>query len=174
MRITKNIKIDASADKVWKVFAHDFDRASEWMSSVPTTYGQDLGQRFDGAKSAGRVCELNGDPKGIKAKEYFLAYDEEARTCTIDIEIDGPALLPIRGNVLDFSIEEDGPNRSIVHWDVTVKVKPLANLVYPLVKLGLSVLFGQVPEELKYFVENDAPHPRKLKATRKATAAQHA
>ena len=61
-----------------------------------------------------------------------------------------------------------------MHWDVTVKVKPLANLVYPLVKLGLSVLFGQVPEELKYFVENDAPHPRKLKATRKATAAQHA
>jgi hypothetical protein len=103
VKIIKKIEINASADKVWKVFAHDFDRASQWMSSVPNSYGEDVGERFEGAQSAGRVCELDGDPNGMKASESFLAYDDKARTCTVDIDlVDGPTLIPISGNVLDF------------------------------------------------------------------------
>jgi hypothetical protein len=173
MRIMKQIEISASADKVWKVFAHDFDRASQWMSSVPNSYGEDVGESFEGSHSAGRVCELDGDPNGIKASESFLAYDEAARTCTVNIDlVNAPALIPIRGNVLDFSLDENGPNKSTVKWVITPKLKPLAYVIAPLVKLGLGVFIGQITEELKYFIENGTPHPRKVKASNKMNKAQ--
>jgi hypothetical protein len=172
MKITKQLDVDAPADKVWKVFAHDFDRASEWMASVPHSYGKDVGESFEGARSAGRVCELDGDPNGIKASESFLAYDEKARTCTVKIDITGSPMIPIHGNVLAFSVEENGPSRSIVKWVVTPRLKSPGYLIYPLIKLGLGHFIGQIAEELQYFVENDTPHPRKVKATRKMQAAQ--
>jgi hypothetical protein len=59
-----------------------------------------------------------------------------------------------------------------VKWVVTPKPKPLAYVIAPLIKLGLGIFIGQITEELKYFVENDIPHPRKVKATSKMNAAQ--
>ncbi len=165
MKITKHVTIEASAEKVWKVFAHDFDQASEWMASVPNSYGKNLGKEFEGAKSSGRVCELDANPNGIKASESFLAYDEKNKSCTVDISLlNTPALVPILGNVLNFSVKDSGQNQSSVTWIITPKLKPFAYLLYPLIKFGLGLFIGQIIGELKYFVENGKPHPRKVKA----------
>ena len=172
MKITKHVTIEASADKVWKVFAHDFDTASEWMASVPKSYGKNVGQQFEGAKSSGRVCELDANPDGIKASERFLAYDETNKTCTVEVSLlNTPALVPILRNVLNFSVKESGQNQSAVTWIVTPQLKPFASLLYPLtyplIKFGLGMFMGQITGELKYFVENGEPHPRKVKAVSK-------
>ena len=52
MRFTKKMKVNASVDKVWTVFAHDFDNAYKWMASVPHSYAKANGEDFDGAQSA--------------------------------------------------------------------------------------------------------------------------
>lgn len=174
MKINKYITIESSADKVWKVFAHDFDNAREWMSSVPSSYGKKLGEKFGGAMSSGRVCELDGNPDGIKASGSFLNYDEENKSCTINIDLlNTPALVPIHGNVLNFSVKDSGANQSEVTWEVTPKLKPLARLFSPLIKIGLGLLMDQITGELKYFVENGMPHPRKLKAISKIKLASN-
>ena len=179
MKITKHVTIEASADKVWKVFAHDFDQASEWMASVPKSYGKNLSKEFEGAKSSGRVCELDANPNGIKASEEFLAYDEKNKSCTVEISLlNTPALVPILRNVLNFSVKDSGQNQSAVTWIVTPKLKPVASLLYPLtyplIKFGLGLFMGQITEELKYFVENGEPHPRKVKAMGKMKLATNA
>jgi carbon monoxide dehydrogenase subunit G len=175
MKITKQVEINAPAHKVWKVFAHDFDRASEWMAAIPNSYGEDVGESFEGAQSAGRVCELNGDSNGMKASEAFLAYDENARTCTIDVTfVNAPALIPTFGNVVEVAVSESGPNRSTVRWIIKPKLKPFGYLLYPLIRVGMSAFTGQIIEELKYFVENDTPHPRKVAATNKLRVLQNA
>ena len=46
--------------------------------------------------------------------------------------------------------------------------EPWAYLIWPLLRLGFGVFVGQIIEELKYYVEHDSPHPRKLKAMEKA------
>jgi len=37
MKIKLSTKINVSADKVWKILAHDFDNAQEWMAFIPAS-----------------------------------------------------------------------------------------------------------------------------------------
>jgi uncharacterized membrane protein len=45
MKIAKNVIIEAPIDKVWEVFAHDFNNAYIYMASVPKSYGKELGEK---------------------------------------------------------------------------------------------------------------------------------
>lgn len=38
MKFTVTSKIKVNSEKVWKVFAHEFDSAYKWMASVPQSY----------------------------------------------------------------------------------------------------------------------------------------
>ncbi len=175
MRFVKKATVEASAADVWRVFAHGFDDAHEWMASVPHSYGKDNGEQFEGAESAGRVCELDSDPSGVKASEQFLAYDEAARTCTVRIDfLNTKIVFPVRYNLLDFSIVAVGDARSEMTWVFRSQIKPWAYLIWPLIRLGFGVFVGQIIEELTYYVEHGTPHPRKLKAMNKAQLAAHA
>jgi hypothetical protein len=175
MKIKKSIIINKSADHVWKVFAHDFNNAGKWMSAVPHSYEEQIGQQFESCHSKGRICELDGRPDGLKAVESFLAYDEVNKTCTVDIELEnGPALIPINGNVVDFILKEINEDCCEITWVISPKLKDFAYLIYPLVKFGVGVFVQQIIEELKYFAETGEPHPRKIKALKKQQAIQNA
>jgi hypothetical protein len=175
MKFVKQATVNASAEKVWQVFARDFDHAYTWMASIPHSYAQPNGELFEGAESAGRVCQLSADGAGMKASEKFLAYDEDAKTCTVRIDfVNTPAVFPVHYNTVEFSIVDAGKDRSEMTWRFRSQIKPLAYLIWPLIRLGFGVFVGQILEELKYYVENDAPHPRKIKAMKKAQLAGHA
>jgi hypothetical protein len=164
MKIVRKFIIDASAGKVWKIFAHDFDNAYKWMASIPKSYGKDIGKKFDGAKTSGRICELDKKENGMKASEQFLSYDEEAKFCTVEIRfINAPKMIPIRRNVLDFAVRDIGNGQSEVDWVLTPDLKPFGYLMYPLIKGGLVIFMNQIIEELQFYVETDTPHQRKLK-----------
>ncbi len=168
VRFTKVMKVEASADEVWKVFAHGFNDAYKWMASVPNSYAQSNGQLFEGAHSDGRVCELTTKPKGIKASEQFLAYNEEDKTATVKIDfVDTPAVFPVRFNTLDFSIRDVGENQSEMTWKFQSHIKLLAIFTWPALRKGFSTFVGEIMEELKYYVENGTPHPRKVKKMKK-------
>lgn len=175
MNTTKTITIAATGDKIWDVFAHDFDNAYKWMASIPKSLGKDNGKRYDGSSSAGRVCELDGNPNGMKASESFLAYDEEKKTCTVLIQfLNTPFGFPLVQNVAEFSLSEHGNNQSVVTFSVTSTLKPLAFIIYPIIKFGFGFVVQQIVDELKYYVENDTPHPRKIKAISKMKLATNA
>ena len=168
MKITKQMKVDAPADKVWRVWAHEFDDAYQWMASVPNSYAADHGERFDAAHSAGRTCDLNAKPDGLKAVEQFLAYDEAARTATVRVDFaNTPGLFPIRYNSVEVSVADAGDNTSQMTWRFQSHIKPWAVVMWPALRKGFDLFVGQIMEELQYFVEHDAPHPRKLKALAK-------
>lgn len=172
MKTTKIISINASADRVWDVFAHDFDNAYKWMASIPKSFGKDNGQHYEGCSSTGRVCELDSNPNGMKAQESFLAYNEECKSCTVLIEfLNTPFGFPLVKNVAEFSLVEQGKSQSVVTFSITSTLKPLAFMIYPLIKFGFGFLFQQILEELKFYVENETPHPRKVKAINKVKLA---
>jgi len=169
VKFTKTKKVNASAEKVWEVFAHGFDDAHKWMASVPHSYSQTNGESFDGAQSDGRVCELSSNPDGMKASEQFLAYNEEQRTATVKIDfVDTAFFFPVKFNTLNFSLVEIDNNHSSMTWQFRSKIKPLGYLIWPFIRLGFGTFVGQIMEELKFYVENGTPHPRKLKAMEKA------
>jgi hypothetical protein len=59
MKFTVTTPVSVPADKVWTVFAHEFNDAHKWMASVPHSYAKSNGEQFEGAQSCGRVCELD-------------------------------------------------------------------------------------------------------------------
>ena len=171
MRFTINTTLSVSSEKAWSIFAHEFDDAHKWMASVPHSYAKPNGEQFDGAQSCGRVCEL--DQGGIKASEKFLDYNEEAKTCTVRIDFLGtPAFFPVDHNTLSFAVTDtntdEGQSEMVWHFESTLK--PWGFLMWPLLRLGFGIFVGQIVDELKYYLENDAPHPRKQKAIDKASA----
>ena len=165
MKTVNTLIIKSSAEKVWKAFAHDFDDAYKWLSSIQGSYGKDLGTKFNGAKSTGRVCELEKKENGMQAIEKFVAYDEATKTCTVEISFsNAPAIFPLKGNVLNFSVRDMGNGISQVDSVMYTSVNLIGYIMYPIIKFGFKKVCGQVLEELKVYVETGTPHQRKLKA----------
>ena len=170
MKLTKTTTIEATVDEVWDLFAHRFNDADQWMSSVPKSYGHD-GEPLNGASSAGRICELRPDGTGMKASERFIAYDEAAKTCSVHVDlIDAPRVFPIDHNSLDFSVVAASGGGATVTWEFGAKLRPWAYLMWPLLWKGMSVAWSQLCEEFKHYVETGTPHPRKVAAVKKASA----
>jgi hypothetical protein len=171
MQFTKTAEVDAPAEKVWRVFAHEFDQAHVWMASVQHSAARDVGRQFEGAQSCGRVCELAPMANGVKASEQFLAYDEADKTLTLRIDfLNTFTAFPILHNEVDVSVVDVGSGRSVMTWAFRSRIKPWAVLAWPVLRIVLSVFVGQIIGELQYFVENDRPHPRKVKAMAQAPA----
>jgi len=169
MKLTKTTKIDATADDAWALFAHRFEQADHWMASVPRSYGQPSGERFEGAPSAGRICEMRTDGTGMKASERFVAYDEAAKTCTVRVDlIDAPRLFPIDHNSLDFSVVDDPDGGSTATWVFGAAIKPWAYVMWPMLRMGMFTAWRQLCEEFQHYVETGTPHPRKIAAVQKA------
>jgi hypothetical protein len=51
VNFTKKMTVSAGKNKIWGVFAHDFNNAYTWMASVPKSYHQSNGDTFAGAKT---------------------------------------------------------------------------------------------------------------------------
>lgn len=52
-------------------------------------------------------------------------------------------------------------------WKFRSDIKPLGFILWPLLRIAFGKFIGDIMEELKFYVENDAPHPRKIKAMKK-------
>jgi hypothetical protein len=111
----------------------------------------------------------------MKASESFRAYDDEKKTCTVLIQfLNTPFGFPLVQNVANFSLSEHGNDQSVVTFSVTSTLKPFAFIIYPIIKLGFGFFIQQIIEELKFYVENGTPHPRKIKAIDKMKLAANA
>ena len=165
IKFTKTITVNASAAKVWEVFAHGFNDAHKWMASVPHSYAQTNGESFDGAHSQGRVCELNPNQKGIKASEKFLVYNEENKTATVQIDfVNTPFFFPVKFNTVEFSLLKMGEDQSKMTWKFRSNIKPLGFILWPLLRLGFGKFIQDIMEELQFYVANGTARPRKIKA----------
>lgn len=50
VKFTKTIKVKASTNQIWNIFAHGFNDAHKWMASVSHSYAQTNGESFEGAE----------------------------------------------------------------------------------------------------------------------------
>jgi hypothetical protein len=172
IKFTKKTIVNADADKVWGIFAHGFNDAYKWMASVNHSFAKSNGESFEGSQSEGRLCELSSDGKGLKASEQFLAYNEENKTATVKIDfLDTPSLFPVKFNTLYFSLKDIDGGKSEMNWKFQSDIKSFGYLLWPLLRIGFGKFVGDIMGELKFYVENGTPHPRKIKAMKKLEAA---
>lgn len=161
-QMKKQIMIIAPAQKIWHILAHDFDKIGQWSSDLIESTAKNNGAPKDGAPMCGRVCSSSGF--GIeKVEEVFTYYDEE----NMRFGYKG-TVMPnyIKSAENNWKVIELEPGKSIAEFNAHVDINPLIGL---LMKPYFNIIGPRVLEELKYFAENDKPHPRKIKKNKKKT-----
>jgi Polyketide cyclase / dehydrase and lipid transport len=167
MRIHLNnqMTISAPAQKVWRVLAHEFASIGQWVSAIPHSQAVTDVPAPDGAEVAGRVC-ATAVPGFAAVREQFTSYDEQAMRFAYQATEGRPFFIKRAENHL--AVRSLGPETSIVESRAELDVSLFPGVfLAPLLKLLTGRVAAQFFEELKYYVEHDQPHPRKLKAQQK-------
>ena len=157
--------INASANKVWHVLAHDFGNIGQWASAIPASRAVTDLPAPAGAEVGGRVCST-AVPGFGDVQEQFMYYDEPSMRFGYQATEGRPWFLKRAEN--HWVVRSLGPHTSLVETRAEIDVSLFPGLfLAPLFKLQMGRVGVRSLEELKYYVERDQPHPRKLKAQQK-------
>lgn len=155
MNFSKDITINASADKVWDILGHKFADVGQWSRSISQSVINHEAPKVNNSPVGGRLCETSIG----KISEEFTAYDEEKMTFSFKGVITSKVFSNVISTNAVTAIDE---NTSKVTVTPNVDLKTFGILMYPLIKMQLSKLINEVLIDLKYFAENDKPSPEKL------------
>jgi hypothetical protein len=165
IRFKDRVVINAPAAKVWRVLAHEFDSIGHWASAIPSSRGLCEVPAPPGAEVGARVCAA-AVPGFGKIQETFTSYDEDGMRFAYEATEGRPWFIKHAEN--HWRVRALGPSTSEVEAQAAVEVRLFPGvLLMPLMRLQLGRTGVQTFEELKYYVERDQVHPRKLKAQQK-------
>jgi hypothetical protein len=164
MRIELNhhSTINAPAQEVWRVLAHEFGSIGQWASSIPESQGVTDIPAPDGAVVAGRVC-ATAVPGFGAVREIFTYYDEQSMRFAYKPTTGRPWYIKRAEN--HCAVRSLGPQLALVESRAELELPLFPGLAFaPLLKLSIGHVATQFFEELKHYVEQGQPHPRKLRA----------
>ena len=159
MKIALKTKIEAPIEKAWQKLAVEFDRASDWMSVIPKSVEKTDGVVLEDAPMVGRLCDLSTKPNGPYVDETITSFEPHNYRFKVYVQPVG-GNIPVVDNRITFSLEQVDAHIIEMRWDSDISLKTAGKLLYPVIKAGLTKGLRNQMEEFKYFVENDAPHPR--------------
>ena len=167
IQLNDHIIINASANKVWYVLAHDFANIGQWASAIPASKANPNLTVPEGAEVGGRIC-TTAVPGFSGVEESLMSYDEHSMHFAYQATNGRPWFLKHAEN--HWEVRSLGPGTSQVETraETDISVFPGFFLV-PLFKFQMGRIGTQTLEELKYYVEHNQPHPRKLKDLQKDT-----
>ena len=160
MQIKQTFTINTSAETVWAILGHQFDRVSEWASGVYASHGRNTGTVLLGAPSSGRICDTKLGP----FKETITQYDEERRILAYTAQGDNMPFF-VKGMSNTWTVTPLGQHQAQVEMRMEASLLPVFSLVMgPLMRIQLGGVLKEIQTEMKYFAETGMPHPRKVKA----------
>lgn len=163
IEVNKQITINAPVADVWRVLAHEFDRVGEWATSIAQSKPNPEAKPIAGSEVGGRICVVPGFGE---MKESFAYYDEDNLTFSYEAVQGMPFFVKTAGNT--WSLTDKG-NQTIVDMHLIAEVNMFPGKVMaPMLRSQFNRQAGEIIEELKYYIENGQPHPRKLAALQKA------
>ena len=160
--IETELVVAASAVAVWEVVAHRFDEIGLWATAIPASRPNETAVVPDGAEVGGRVC-LTAVPGIPDVHETFTYYDEAGMRFGYEASAGLPFFLETAEN--NWQVQSLGPNESLVKTWAVVETKRFSGLLFaPIFKWQINRAAGKTMEELKYYIEEGVPHPRKVQA----------
>jgi len=165
-QIKGKVTVNAPAEKVWQIVAHDFEHIGQWASAIPTSFVNTNAPAVDGAAVGGRVC-TNSVAGFDDIHETFTYYDEAAMKFGYAATDGLPGFMEAAEN--NWSVKPVNANKCTVEARGEVDVKAFPGLfMFPFLKWQMGRIGKQTMEELKYFAEHGQPHPRKAKQAQNA------
>jgi carbon monoxide dehydrogenase subunit G len=157
--LANDIVIDAPADAVWQVIAHQFDRIGDWATAIRASTAHAPARLVVGAPVAGRVCHT--DVRLVATvTETIVAYDEAARTLTYEATDGMPAFVTRARN--QWQVTAIGDTQARVAFDAKVDARGLLGALARWWLLAQVARSGRhLLQDLKYYIEHGTPSPRK-------------
>ncbi|MEM7344256.1 MAG: SRPBCC family protein [Chloroflexota bacterium] len=147
-------EIDAPAEEVWQILAHQFDDIDTWSASVSESQAITLNEVPNGFTAdpaspyPGRITIAG---PGVKATEVITEYSEEDMMFTFE----GVDLPPL---VFEYAKDTQriipmGEGKSKVTFDVSMKTRGIFKAVNPLLAARFTSSFTTIQQELKVYAE---------------------
>jgi len=164
MEFKKNLNINATADRVWEVVAHDFDGVGMWSSGVASS-GPNIDARVpDGATVGGRICATPGFGD---LKETFTEYSEENKQFRFVVS-GMPSFITLAQNTVQ--VQATGLESASVSLHIQMETNTLGRVMGPMFAIKLKTTLNTFLDELKVYIENDEVSSKKRKQLAKAAA----
>ena len=161
MRFSKQITVNASAEKVWDVAGRDFANIGVWSTAVSHSVANNDLAPVNNSPVGGRLCDTSIG----KISEEFTAYDDDKRTFSFKGVFDSKILQSVTNTTELTSIDENTTRLTITP---NIELSFIGVLMSPMIRMQLSKLTDQLLDDLKYYVENGKPSPSKLAAQKKS------
>ena len=159
MQLTRQAIVNASAEEVWRVVAHEFDRIGSWATAIPASQEAAHAGAPAGCPAGGRTCQT-AMRRFPEAEERIVSYDEQGRTLTYEAVRGIPGFVTSARNTWRIVAIDD--RRSQVSIAATVTTR---GLVGPLIALAMRPWMARVGvhvlDDLRHYVEHKKPSPRK-------------
>lgn len=162
MEFRKNISINASADKVWEIVAHEFDRVGAWSSAVASSSPNLDAAVPDGAVVGGRVCATPGFGD---LTETFTKYSEENKQFTF-VVTGMPSFITLAQNTVQ--VRPTGSDAADVSLHIQMETNAVGRLMGPMFAIKLKATLNTFLDELKAYIERDEVSSKKRKQLAKA------
>lgn len=162
MQLQKAITVNATADDVWEIVAHRFERVGEWSSAVVSSGPNPDAATPEGALVGGRVCDVPGIGD---LKETFTAYSEEKKRFTF-VVTGMPSFITLAQNTVEVRAISGG--RSEVSLNIQMETNAIGKVMGPMFRIRLKSTLDGFLTELKDYAETGALSAKKRKQLAKA------
>lgn len=160
MKFSKQVTINAPAQKVWDVLGRDFANIGVWSRSVAHSAPNAEAARVNNSPVGGRVCNTSfGD-----VSEEFTAYDDDKMSLSFKGVFDSKMFKSLISTNELTQVDE---NTTTVMITPQIELTFIGTLMSPMIKMQLNKVINQILDDLKYYVENGKPSPEKLASQKK-------
>jgi hypothetical protein len=167
MRITKQTIINARADDVWKVVAHEFDRIGLWATAVPSSHEATAATAPVVCPVGGRTCQTTM-AMFPEVEERIVAYDEVARTLSYEPVRGMPGFVASAHS--SWRVVSVDARRSQVSFTANVTTRGLPGVLLGLaMRMQLRREGDRGLDDLRHYIEHRRPSPRKQRQLDRAS-----
>ncbi|MBL4668968.1 MAG: SRPBCC family protein [Flavobacteriales bacterium] len=160
--ITKQIILNTTIEKAWKILGPEFADAHKWASSIKHSQANDT-KSFNGSTCSERGCDVSGIGN---IKEKITEYSDTEHVLSYDVYEGMPSMVRHMNNY--WKLTDLGNGSVKLEMKMTMKIGGMMGaMMKGMMKKKMSKTADQIIEEFKYYTENGTPHPRVVKANKK-------
>jgi hypothetical protein len=158
IHVQKELVINKNVEEVWEVIGNQFAHVHLWSTNFKESKPGGS-SKFPDLDYSERVT-LTGRGETIQALDSF---DAASHSLAYHITKGAPSIAKHASAV--WSLKSDEVNKTTVILEFNMETKGFMGfLMSPLIKIGIGKSAIEIAEDLKFYVENGSPHPRKVKS----------
>ena len=152
MQVHIETEINAPAEKVWQILAHQFADMADWTNTLSESRIVDKNELPKGLKIAANapVPARETTSSFAKAIEVISDYSEEKMTLTFEAA-NLPPILSTAANTQRVVAKD--ANNCLITFDMNIGLKGVFKIMTPVMKRRFQSTMGKVQQELKIYAE---------------------